>query len=394
MKLSYIIFLSLKNLKSHKLRTFLTAGGVAISVGFVVFLLSLGLGLQKISTQQVADLDALKILDVAVVKSKIIRINDETIDKFKTLSDVSIVQTFVSAPAKISMSDTTSEAVVYGKNYEFINLEDLKLSQGKIYSENDGKVALVNRTLANQIFNGEVLGKEISLDLLIRAELLGSQQSKKMQEKVVIVGVVDDSGSAFAYVPLEIFRQNGVVNYTGSKVRVEKKESVDNVKLQLENLGYKVSSVKETVDQINQFFGIFQIVLMSFGFIAVLVACLGMFNTLTISLLEKTREVGFMKALGTTRKDIYKLFICESILIGALGGFVGVVTGAGLGTLLNITISRLATATGNKSVNIFYTPIYLIILVVFASLIISFLTGLYPSRRAAKINPLDAIRYE
>jgi ABC-type antimicrobial peptide transport system permease subunit len=119
-----------------------------------------------------------------------------------------------------------------------------------------------------------------------------------------------------------------------------------------------------------------------------------MFNTLTISLLEKTREVGFMKALGTTRRDIYVLFISESILIGILGSFVGISTGVLIGAFLNYSISRLAESTGNLPVQLFHVTPKLIILTITASILISFFTGFYPSKRAAKINPLDALRYE
>jgi putative ABC transport system permease protein len=101
-----------------------------------------------------------------------------------------------------------------------------------------------------------------------------------------------------------------------------------------------------------------------------------------------------MKALGTTRKDIYKLFTFESILIGTLGSTTGVLIGFLLGKMLNYSILGLAKATGNQPVEIFYIPFYMMALILGTSLLISLLTGFYPARRAAKISPLDALRYE
>jgi len=395
MRISYIIFLAFKNLFGHKLRTILTAGGVAISVGFVVFLISLGFGLQRVSTKQIANLEALQILDVTITKSKLVALNDDTLEKFKNLGNVVDVQPQVSSATKISFNTSEIDGVVYGKDLGFLKLEDIKLASGKKYTENVDNEAIINLAAKEQLAAGDIVGKEISLDVIVRSELLPKDvKSKQFSKKLTVVGVIDDKSAPFVYVPMHVFADEGVTNYTGAKIKVDNKDVVDKTKLQVESLGFKASSVKETVDQINQFFSVFQIILISFGAIAIIVACLGMFNTLTISLLEKTREVGFMKALGTTRRDIYRLFTFESILIGSLGSISGVVIGYSLGQILNYSILGLAKATGNQAVEIFYVPFYMIALILGAALIISLLTGLYPARRAARISPLDALRYE
>lgn len=395
MKISYIFFLAFKNLFGHKLRTLLTAGGVAISVGFVVFLISLGFGLQRVSTQQIANLDALQILDVSVTKSKLVTLNQETLDKFAKLANVTDVQPLVSSAAKIKYGTSEIDGVVYGKDVDFLKLEDLKLAAGQRYTDNTSDEAIINLAAQDQLAAGEVLGKDVDLNIIVRSELLAKdEKSKQFAKRVKIVGVIDDKSAPFLYVPMHVFTDEGIVNFSGAKIRVNNKEAVDGVKIQVESLGFKSSSVKDTVDQINQFFNVFQIILISFGAIAIIVACLGMFNTLTISLLEKTREVGFMKALGTTRKDIYRLFTLESILIGTLGSSTGVLVGFSLGQILNYSILGLAKATGNTPVEIFYIPMYMMAIILGISILISLLTGFYPARRAAKISPLDALRYE
>lgn len=397
MKLGYIFKLAMKNLVGHKMRTLLTVGGVAISVGFVVFLISLGYGLQRVSTTQIANLEALQVLDVVSGKSKIVVVNEEAIDKFMGIGGVTEVEPQVSLASRIKFKSSEIDGVVYGKNLEYLNLEQPKIISGRKYSSNSVNEALINVAGQTQFAASEIVGQNVIVTTVLKPELQAAGDSvkpKKLELTYKVVGIIDDKSAPYLYVPLDVLSTEGLVNYTGAKVKVANKDQVDKAKLQIENLGFKTTSIKDTVDQINQFFSIFQVVLMSFGTIAVVVACLGMFNTLTISLLEKTREVGFMKALGTTRKDIYRLFISESLLIGALGSVVGITIGVALGTSLNLTIAGLAKATGNQSVQIFYTPIYLIFLIIVVSVFISFLTGLYPARRAARINALDAMRYE
>jgi len=156
----------------------------------------------------------------------------------------------------------------------------------------------------------------------------------------------------------------------------------------------KTSTLKDTVEQINQFFAIFQLILVSFGAIAILVAFLGMFNTLTISLLEKTREISFMKVLGTESRDIWRMFLGEALLTGLIGATAGVIGGVLLGSGLNNFLFDLARQTNNKPVQIFYIPFVLIFLIFAITMLISVLTGFYPSFRASKVDPLEAMRYE
>jgi ABC-type antimicrobial peptide transport system permease subunit len=232
--------------------------------------------------------------------------------------------------------------------------------------------------------------------MIIAADRFASEDAKAVLKEAdfEITGVMKNESSPYIYIPQEIFRTYGVKNYNQAKIKVNDKENVELTKKQLENLGYKSTSLKDTVDQINQFFTIFQFILVSFGAIAVLVAALGMFNTLTISLLEKTREISFMKIMGTTSRDIWNLFLAESMLIGFIGSAIGIAAGIGLGTTLNNFLINLAEKTGNKPVQIFYTPFILIVVAFAVAIAISFLTGIYPSLRASRIDPLEAMRYE
>jgi putative ABC transport system permease protein len=159
-------------------------------------------------------------------------------------------------------------------------------------------------------------------------------------------------------------------------------------------MGYQVDSIADTVGQIDKIFMIFQMVVAGFGAIALFVAAMGALNTLTVSLLERTREIGLMKSLGGTSRDIYKMFLVEAVVIGMTGGIIGIGAGLGLSELVNMGLNVLAKKAGGQPVDIFFTPLYFIGLIIGLVFIISIITGLYPARRAAHINPLDALRYE
>jgi putative ABC transport system permease protein len=119
-----------------------------------------------------------------------------------------------------------------------------------------------------------------------------------------------------------------------------------------------------------------------------------MINTLTVSLMERTREVGLLKSIGMRSNEVEKLFITESLLIAFFGGVSGILLGYLFGVGVSLIISVISVSRGGEYLAISKMPIYLIVGVIFVSVLIGFLTGLYPSKRAVKMSPLDALRYE
>jgi ABC-type antimicrobial peptide transport system permease subunit len=159
-------------------------------------------------------------------------------------------------------------------------------------------------------------------------------------------------------------------------------------------MGLKTQYVGDTVSQINQVFGIFRAVLAAFGVITLIVAILGMFNTLTISLLERIKEVALMKMLGMRRKDINSIFLTESVLLGLAGGIFGMLLGVLAGKIVNLILNHYARNMGGEAVTVFYSPVIFIVAIVAVSILVGFLTGIYPARRAVKVKALDVLRYE
>lgn len=395
MKMTYIISLALKSLFGHKMRTLLTASGIAISVGFIMFLLSLGMGLQKISVNQVANIDAMQILDVSPSKSKLLKIDDAMIKRIKTIGNVQTVQPQVSSVSKFKYNKSEIEGVIYGEDVDYLKMDEVKILDGRKYSSNTANEVIISKAAQEQLSSESMVSKEVSFNIIVLPNLLSTGQSTKQFTKTMkVIGISDEKESVVAYSPIGIFAENGIVNYSNIKVKINSKEAVTQAGAEIESLGLKFNSIKETVDQINKFFGIFQLILAFGGSIAIIVACIGMFNTLTITLIEKTKEIGFMKIIGTVKRDIYSLFVLESIIIGLFGSTIGVIVSYSVGKIINYIIGNIAISSGNEAVELFYTPLYIIFFVLAASFIISAFTSYYPARRAAKIKPLDALRYE
>ena len=123
--------------------------------------------------------------------------------------------------------------------------------------------------------------------------------------------------------------------------------------------GLLVSSLSDTVDQANQIFRIVQLVLFLFGIIALIVSAIGMFNTMTIALLERTEEIGIMKSIGASDFSISMMFVMESSIMGFLGGLGGVVIGILGGEIFNRIINFIASRFGGQAVRLFYIPLWL-----------------------------------
>ncbi len=399
MKYSYILRLAIKNLLRRKLRTFLTVAGVAISVGFVCLLMAFSYGLQRAATAQIANGDTLKNIDVSNGSSKVISLDNTAINQIKDFSEVAKIYPQIAVAGDARVGESKSDGVIYGTNNDLLNIINPKMVSGKIYAHDASEAVVLNTTLANKLTTkapGTLVGQKIDLRLVLRTDLF-TDKTAVTQIKTIsatITGITDDGKTSYAFVPLKTITDLGVDRYSALKVQLKSVNDVAKVKSQIEFMEFKVSTVKDTIDQVNQFFQVFQIILVSVGMISVIVATLGIFNTMTISLIEKTREVGLMKILGVRKVYIRRIFMTEALIIGLAGGLIGVSVSMAIGQTINYMIYTMAAGSGNTAVSIMYFPELLVVSIVVISVIISLLAGLYPTRRTTKISPLNAMRYE
>ncbi|WKZ30905.1 MAG: ABC transporter permease [Candidatus Dojkabacteria bacterium] len=297
--------------------------------------------------------------------------------------------------ASLELSDTV--------DLEFIEIDDEEETTENVVEKvnlaaNAERVVIVNRSVLNLlgVSEQEAVGRKLKLGYSVTNELISEAGSRieSVPEEYTIVGVTSDESSPFAFVPITDLKGIGVANYSQLRVVAESNEALSDIRKKIESLGFATSSVADTKEQIDQFFATARIILALVGSFALAVACLGMFNTLTVSLLERTREVGLLRAMGMRPEEVRMLFLSESMIMGFYGGVGGLLLGFFIGKLLSIALSFLSISKGYGFIDVTNIPILLALGVVMISFFVGFATGLYPANRATKISALNALRYE
>jgi len=115
---------------------------------------------------------------------------------------------------------------------------------------------------------------------------------------------------------------------------------------------------------------------------------------MTISLLERTNEIGIMRAIGASPSDVMWLFLGESLMIGFLGGLSGIILGVAVSQLFQMIINLLSRSLGGEALNLFSYPLWFMLFIIVLSTSVGLIGGFFPARRSAKLNPLDALRYK
>lgn len=179
--------------------------------------------------------------------------------------------------------------------------------------------------------------------------------------------------------------------FLGASVRVDNAANADSVKNTLTGMGYMAQTAADILGVVNTFINVLQGILLGFGALAILTSIFGIINTQYISVLERTQQIGLMKALGMRKRDVGRLFKIEAAWIGFLGGAIGSGLAYVVGTLANPLISR-SLNLGDIRLLIF-NPVSMVI-VVLGLIIVSVASGILPARKASKLNPIDALRTE
>ncbi|MEI8360558.1 MAG: ABC transporter permease [bacterium] len=395
MKFTDTLSLSTRMFKTRKMRTFLTVLGVGVGIGTVLFLVSLGYGLEKVISQKIGSDDALLSLDVSPGSSAITLSND-SVQKIAGIKGVAEVSPMMSVGAQISFNNLTGDGLVYLAEPSFFRLGSIVAETGKLFQSKDAHEVVIS-TAVTKLFSispADAIGKDISFSLFLNKTGSNEADSEKRNDKYVIVGVIADDATSYAFVPMDTMKDLGLTSFNQLKIKVGQKTEIEQVRTAVIDQGFVVSSLSDTLEQADKVFRVLQIVLALFGFVALIVSAIGMFNTMTITLLERINEIGIMRSIGASKVDIMVMFLIEAFLMGFLGGLGGVIIGYSGGLLANLGLNLLASNFGGQSLNLFYSPTWFVVVIIVFSSVIGLLTGFYPARKAAKINPLDALRYK
>ncbi|MDA3815074.1 MAG: FtsX-like permease family protein, partial [Patescibacteria group bacterium] len=349
-------------------------------------------------------------------ENEAVKLNQESVSEIEGIENIAGVYPLLTQDSQLNGNKLTSSAKVNMVNPNFFSLEGMTVSQGDFFKEGeDDKLVMSLATLQLLDINQDSF-KDIDIVVKIKEkeeqeqEVTGNTNEKndsgeKISQKIVtpaqyvertyqISGIIEDTSSSYIYIPDSSVSDIEFKEFDKIKVKVNSTNNIEQARNKIIEKGFYVSSVSETVDQARQVFTIAQIVLSLFGIIALVVSAIGMFNTMTIALLERTQEIGIMKAIGASSFDIWKMFLTESMMIGFFGGFIGLIIGFSASQILNFGINWLAGAFGGAEVQLFFIPIWFVVFIIAFSTIIGLITGFYPARRAARLNALEALRYK
>jgi len=321
---------------------------------------------------------------------------------YLSLADVKLLSDLEKEVVSL-LEDETEEGVVMGTTAAQLEelIEEDAVSEAEAQAapvlpiRDGGKQILVSQALARawDKEEKEIVGQTIEIQYLITSSLMPQLNTRLLSDVVAyqVVGVFSDTEKPMVYVPLGDIESMGLINYSSAKVLAASQEDLSEVRTIVQSMGLITRSVADTLGQIDRLFRILRFLLGSFGAIALVVALFGMFNTLTVSLLERTREIGVMKSLGTTNSDVARLFLMETLLMSILGGVLGIVVGLSFGKVVDLLFFQFASKLGMP---LFLLPFEFIAFILLLTISVGILTGFYPAKRATRITAMDALRYE
>jgi putative ABC transport system permease protein len=398
---------SLRTLQQRKLRTSLTLLGIFVGIAAIVSLISLGQGFEKEINEQFELLGTDKLIITPKTafappgsQTLGISLTEDDWDFVAKIKEVAESTVYIIVPAKIEFNDETRFFNVIGtdtgvglKVWEEL-LGDVEIAEGRMIKKGDKFKAVVgNYHVERNLFkkNAQV-----------------RNTYKINGQNVKIVGVWDYIGSAeddkAISMPLEAARELFEIPNRVDAIILKMEKGVDpvivaeKIKRRLRNFrdleegkeDFAIQTFDEILRSLNQILGVIQLVLIAIAGISLLVGGIGIMNTMYTSVIERTKEIGIMKAIGARNRDITQLFILESGLLGAAGGIMGILIGIGFSKGVVWIIKNVLLF---EFIDVFF-PWYLILAVLAFSFTIGTVSGVLPAIQAARQQPVEALRYE
>jgi len=393
-----------QNFKARKVRTYLTMLGIFIGVAAVVSLISISQGLRSAMTETFESMGSDKIFIMSGVSyglptTGITEMSGKDKEVVEKTEGVERTSAFIFKLLRIKYNEEVKYVFVNGlpvdrESLELIeSIQTFKIAQGRDLKTGDKYKAVVGSMYAK----GDVFDKKVKVRDKIEIE---GKEFKVIGIMAPIGNPQDDSQIT---IPIdaarEIFNEPEKVDYIMVQVKqgYDAEEVAEKIKKNLRdhrNLeegeeDFTVQTSAQLIASFGNVFTIITIVLVGIAAISLFVGGIGITNMMYTSVLERTREIGVMKAIGAKSSNILLIFLIESGILGLVGGAVGILIGIGLGELV-----QFAAATANLSLLKSSFPWYLIIGSLLFSFIVGVLSGVLPARAASRLQPVDALRYE
>jgi putative ABC transport system permease protein len=397
MKIRDLTKLSTRMFKARTSRTFLTILGMGVGIGAILFLVSLGYGIQKALLETITTADSLLSLDVYPSKNEE-SIGSDSIEKIKNVPGVIQVSPVYDSSIQAKYENTISDSRGLIIDLNYLKLSGIKIINGSEIDDNESQGIVISPTFS-KLFDREpndMIGESITVSVKYIENINGEKRTKKVDlvDPYKIIGVADVKDNLIFINELSIKNSIDITEYSRLKIKCKSSQDVSAVRDNLAAEGFIVSALSDIVTQADKVFGIVRIILGFFGMIALLVSAIGMFNTMTVTLLERTEEIGIMKSIGAYDRDILYMFVYESTIMGFLGGIFGILLGIVGAKIFNFFVNIIAQRFGGDTVNLFYFPIWFLGFILLSATVVGFITGIIPAKRASSTDPLDALRYK
>lgn len=443
MKFKDILGLSLGNLRRRKWRTVLTVTGVFIGTISVVIMLSLGFGLKTSITEEMSSYVGMNEITITYNGSdRSIQITDEKLSEFEELEFVEKCEPYLAAAVELEQGKWYVSATIIGINAD--EFAKIPIGEGHAPDPDEDEMQVI---IGNQIItdaydsrtyrypyweDGELADMDFMEDTVyfkfmseenFRLDDDGNIINTAPKKIVPIAGVVAGDVNTYNKYSYAVWAEidslksylhrvykGGVIYgqptdrngnalsgwvYQMADIIVDDRDNVEKAVEYFREMGYQVDNNQEWIEQTNNILFIAQCVLGGIGAVALLVAAIGITNTITMSAYERRKEIGIMKVLGCDISDICGMFIGEAAFIGFLGGVVGVILSYGISFAVNILAGPMAAQAvemGNLKLSVI--PIWLPFVAIAFSTFIGVLAGYFPAKKATKMSPLLAIRNE
>ena len=450
MRLSDYFEQSFANLWRRKLRTFLTTFGVIIGIGALVCMIAYGKGIQKNIAESFAQMELFNYISV-FTNSALSRLgigdsrtqtepetdseailDDETLEKFKGIRGVDMVFADIRFPAAVRFNDNEEFVLIQVLSAELASSNLMKLRSGTSYGSDEEDSLIISDSLLTRlkvkdydsVLNKEIAISTLSFDFgqinpmdlssLFRGERLPfSRETYRFK----IAGVAERMGfggpallRSDVFVPpgtarglkklpfsnlWDLFQSpSGRSGYSLVNVKLSSPRFVDPVKSEIQNMGFRTFAMMDQFEELKRGFLIMDAVLAVVGMIAIVVASLGIINTMVMSILERYAEIGIMKAVGASDRDVKKIFFFETSLIGLLGGVFGLALGWLVSGLINYVVNAFLSNEGIPFIQFFSFPWWLCVGAIVFAILVSLVAGIYPAVRAARVDPVVALRHD
>lgn len=445
-----LIGLAFKNLLRRKTRTILAIIGVVVGTSAIVVMLSIGFGLSASFQQQIESYGNLHLVDVMPGGGGMMyenggmgviggedagKLNDKTIASIEKIDGVDAVSPKETLYLSFGIGKYIAQASVIGMSPEVMQKFGYDLQEGRLLQEGDKYAMVFGNQVPSWFYNpkktwGSSWGGEAQVDvitnkLIVTAdEMYGQKQQNNpgtdkinyKEYKAKGVGILanpNDDSAYNVYMSLEGLdiikkdaqraRKETVSNtneYEAAMVYVGDINDVKDVSTKIREMGFQTSSLNDWLESMQKTARMIQGILGGIGAISLLVAALGITNTMIMSIYERTKEIGIMKVIGANLGDIRRLFLLEAGLIGFLGGVVGLIFSFILSLLMNTVLSGIMTMMlgtvggGGDGSTVSIIPWWVAVCALVFSTAIGIVAGYSPARRAMRLSALESLRNE